>query len=793
MGRSPSRLLTVEDAACAGASVVGGKAFSLAQLARYGIAVPRSAVILVDPDGDVLATPDLLECLAHMDLAERPLAVRSSAVGEDGTRHSFAGIHASVLGVQGPAALEAAIKTVVESYRSEAALAYRARIGVPLMDGPVPVLLCEMVGAPASVPECAGVAFSCDPVSGSLDDVVVELVSGLADRLVNGTVTPRRARISLRTAAIAADPGFLDLLPERFVHSLVRTVMRIEWALNGGDDEVRFDVEWAFDGRKIIVVQARPVTKSGYGYPVPGPAIWSQANLVEVLPGIMSPLSWSLTRPGIRWVLREPFDRAGHQSPESLALVRRTDGRPFIELSAIQWLGWTNFGTPPSAINENLGGEAPEIEAAAKPVAVIDKARQAGGALRLLRKLARLKFELAPQLLKLKRQADAVVALSLCELPREQLCKEWEQLALLSLDLPLGLAASAAVPWLTISHQLLQNHLAPDEISALIGGLMAGRRGTVSAEHALALAQIGSVHEEHDKTVAREAFLETFGHRGFGELELENPRWRDRPSELAAFEQGALDPQQLALRIAQRRRDAEHMLVRLPWWKRRLVRGMIDKIGAGFAIREEARSESVRVLGGFRAIALEVERRLREQGMLLRQDDVFYLTVPDIMAYLHGDWDGAGAIALVKERARQRETWRAMPGPPHILRPAGDHSAQLEQLPPHRSQNSDLYGIGAAPGEVAGTARVVTNPREHGAFQAGDILVAVATDPAWTPLFLKAGGIVVEHGGYLSHGAIIAREFGIPAVVNVKGARERLAGAPRVAIDGSHGTVALEN
>ena len=263
--KCPSRILSVDEAARAGASVVGGKALSLARLARYGVAVPRLGVIVLDSDAETFGTPYLLERLGQMNLAERSLAVRSSAVGEDGVRHSFAGIHASVLGVQGPAAIEEAVRTVVQSYRSEAALAYRARIGVPITEGPVAVLLCEMVGGPAGIPRCAGVAFSCDPVSGSLDHVVVELVSGLADTLVSGAETPRRARISLRTAAIAADPGFLDLLPEQHVHALVRTVMRIEWALNGGDDEVRFDVEWAFDGHQIVVVQARPVTTSGRG------------------------------------------------------------------------------------------------------------------------------------------------------------------------------------------------------------------------------------------------------------------------------------------------------------------------------------------------------------------------------------------------------------------------------------------------------------------------------------------------------------------------------------------------
>lgn len=784
-------ILSLEQAAMAGAGIVGGKAHALARLARIGLHVPQSCVLIVDPRDMSQMAPPLADKLADLGLSDKPLAVRSSAIGEDGAKHSFAGVHDSVLGVRGLEAIEAAVRQVLRSYKSAAALAYRERIGVPIGDGLAAVLLCEMVGGSRGEPECAGVAFTCDPVTGSLDDIVVELVAGLGDKLVGGAVTPDRARISLRSGAIEADEGFLALLPEPRVRELVRAIMRIEWALNDGDDETRFDVEWALEGDRIVILQARPVTSTAQSARLPGGAIWSQANLIEVLPGILSPLSWSLARPGIRWVLREPFDQAGHVAPDDLVLVRRTDGRPFIELSALQWLGWINFGTLPSAINENLGGEAPEIDTGRVDTTFSDRVARGLGALRLLRHLVGLKATLEPQLARLRARADDVIASQKRDLTRAQLCREWEDLAELSLDVPLGLAAAAAVPWLTIAKQLLQQRLDGNQVNAVIGGLMAGRRGTVSAEQALALAQIGALRSNAEKTALRTRFLETYGHRGFDELELENPRWRERPSDLDELERGFLDPEQIRRRMEQRREEAECELAKLPWWTRKAVRYLVEKIAYGFAIREEARSESVRVLGGFRAIALEVGQRLSERGEIAERRDVFHLTVPDIMAYLHGDWDGRGADVLVSQRKLQREQWRALPDPPHIIRSHGEDRAGASQ-PPLQS-GEVLHGIGVAPGRAAGTARIVLDPSSLGEFEVGDILVARATDPAWTPLFLKAGGIVVEHGGYLSHGAIIAREFGIPAVVNVKDGLRALEGNREVSIDGNHGTVALKN
>lgn len=784
------RFLSLDEACEAGPGVVGGKAFALGQLGAIGISVPRAAVLLVDTSADFSLSDELFAALETAGLAAVPLAVRSSALEEDGTRHSFAGIHSSVLNVVGRDATEKAVRRVVASYDSATARAYRDRIGIAPAGPKAAVLLCEMVGAPDGLPVCAGVAFTCDPVSGSLDHVVVELVPGIADKLVDGSATPHRAHIALRSGEIVADAAFGGLLPDDRLRELVRTALRIEWALNDGDDLRRYDIEWAYDGARLFIVQARPVTTLDAADRLPVEQIWSQANLTEVLPGILSPFSWSLNRPGIRWVLLEPFKAAGDDVPENLTLVKRVDGRPFIELSALQWLGWVNFGTPPASINENLGGEQPEIALSSRRPGIAEMLKRGRQALGLLRQLMRLDARLAPRFVEIRQAVGVYTDRSLADRDRAEVAEAWRQLTDLSLGIPLGLAASAAVPWLTMAHALLDPRLGPDGTRALIGGLMAGRRGTVSAEHAYLLARLGRLTDASAKIAARADFLERFGHRGFDELELENPRWRDNPAALQALERQLAAAPDMTDRIALRAREAAAGLAKLSWWRRPLARFFARKIAAGFAIREEARSESVRLLGAFRMLALDVGHRLSVDGKLTVPEDVFLLTAPDLMAYLEGDWDGSGADRLAASRRAQRDYWYSLPNPPAIIRSSGANDAAMP--PPDQDfglGDHALQGIGVSPGQASGAARIIRDPREAAHFAPGDILVARATDPAWTPLFLTAGAIVVENGGYLSHGAIIAREFGIPAVVNLPGVLERLSDGQQLCVDGSQGRV----
>jgi len=154
-------------------------------------------------------------------------------------------------------------------------------------------------------------------------------------------------------------------------------------------------------------------------------------------------------------------------------------------------------------------------------------------------------------------------------------------------------------------------------------------------------------------------------------------------------------------------------------------------------------------------------------------------------------WNGSGAGELAADRARQREAWLAEDAPPDVISEEAD--GRVTARPVVSGRKGDTWsGIGAAPGQARGKARIIRHPAEGNFLQAGEILVAPSTDPGWTPLFLRASAIVMASGGYLSHGAIVAREYGIPAVVNLPGVLEDLKSGDMLVVDGDAGKVTRE-
>jgi pyruvate,water dikinase len=176
---------------------------------------------------------------------------------------------------------------------------------------------------------------------------------------------------------------------------------------------------------------------------------------------------------------------------------------------------------------------------------------------------------------------------------------------------------------------------------------------------------------------------------------------------------------------------------------------------------------------------------LTERGHLESADDLFFLTLPD----LHSGLDGASLRATVQERRAAFAEERMRRHIPLVLLSDGTTPTAAARLP--ASADTALQGIAASPGQITGTARVVRDPHDS-RLAPGEILVASATDPGWTPLFVTAAGLVMEFGGAMAHGAIVAREYGIPAVVGVAGATERITSGSRITVDGTAGTVTIE-
>jgi pyruvate,water dikinase len=290
---------------------------------------------------------------------------------------------------------------------------------------------------------------------------------------------------------------------------------------------------------------------------------------------------------------------------------------------------------------------------------------------------------------------------------------------------------------------------------------------------------------------AWQTFVDTFGHRALYEVEMANPRWRERPDYLfevlAAYarlpqERAPFDPQEQA----HRRQTAEReVLQHLHSWRRVWFRTVLRRAQEFSRLRENSKSHLVQLIDLGRLMALRAAHFLVQDGLLESPEAVFFLTGEEMLAALHGALSAETVRHLIAQRrlARQRD---AMRQPPDLF--VGERPVYAEELTP---QGTVLTGLPSSPGRVTGVARVLRSPQEGARLQAGDILVAPSTDPGWTPLFLLAAGLVMETGGYLSHGAIVAREYGIPAVLNVPLATQRIPDGSTILLDGAQGVVQL--
>ncbi|MGH8762758.1 MAG: PEP-utilizing enzyme, partial [Nitrosospira sp.] len=354
----------------------------------------------------------------------------------------------------------------------------------------------------------------------------------------------------------------------------------------------------------------------------------------------------------------------------------------------------------------------------------------------------------------------------------------------------------------------------PDEGYALATALLAGGEPSVTARQAYDLMALArslresareesshgsdcpSQPENSEFQRAFDEFLRRYGHRGLYESYFRNPRWRETPEYLLSSLTRLADVDEAALRTRQQAAVNE-ALARIkagaPFWKRAFIRRLAKAAHLECNQREAARSALIAYVEPGRRILLAAGRYLAGNGALERETDIFQLMLSEILRALNGDIPAAGVKARVADRNRLFEQWSAEM-PPDVLIEASRHSIQnwqpLDAVVP--ANNSRRYhGIPTGTGRARGKACLLRHPSDGDRLQPGDILIAPSTDPGWTPLFLRAGGLVVETGGYLSHGAIVAREFAIPAVVNIPGILARIKDGDVVEVDGMSGVVTL--
>jgi rifampicin phosphotransferase len=813
-------IVALDEAGRLGPAEAGGKAASLGRLRAAGFPVPDGFVIPAGTLDRALSGGRLDDRLAAAVLAAAgrlggPLAVRSSGVEEDGEAASHAGQYESVLDVEVGEPLVAAVGECATSGRFAHVRLYREARGLP-RHSRLAVLVQRLVPA-----EAAGVAFTANPVTGERGEVVVSAVRGLGDRLVSGAACPDEWVVRDGAATCGAHPE--DAIDAAQVRSVAELARRVE-AHEGAPQ----DIEWALAGGELFLLQARPITAlpESPPEPVPVPA--------EPPPGYWTREATHAPRPWTPFMramfevrnpaLREAFAEHGFllQGLE----VRDIGGWEYTRLVP---LGGKDRAAPPSWLWPLLIRCAPALRSRIRACVRAVRADTSG---RLIERwhdvwlpefagrFARLRdvdpsgysderfdryFE---DVVALHDDADFVhmrlhpaIGLMLADLAFT--CREllgWDDaqtFALLS-----GLSRRSTEPARRLA-----------EVTALAGVRPAVRE---------LVARAGPMTElpsgmDGEFTGALAAYQREYGCRAL-RYEVADPTVAELPGltlglirdQLArGYDPEAEDAASEACR-AEAEREARSRLTGRPAADRRRFERALTRARRAYPVRED--NEFVTISGPIalvRLAALESGRRLARRGQLGHRDDVFFLEPAEVRAALRS---GEDQRDLVVRRKGERAWVLAHPGPPSYGRDPGPPPS-FDPLPaearfamkallwlvdlvfgPHTPAGTPrdgerLRGIGVSAGRYTGPVRIVQNEGEFGKIRAGDVLVCPITSPVWSVLFPSIGALVTDTGGLLSHPAIIAREYRVPATVATGCATRLLHDGELVTVDGTAGTV----
>ncbi len=795
----PPHIVPLGEAGQSPVELVGGKAKELGRLMAEGYRVPDGFVITtaVNPDSEL---PDAV--IQALDSSE-PRAFRSSAVEEDGTEASFAGQFESVLDVRGAEAGLRALRRCWSSGESASLAAYAAR--TRHSGGAIAVVVQAMVR-----PVCAGVAFSKNPVTGA-DEVIVEAVKGLGDVLMEGLANPERWSVS-REGVAERLGGPDDVFPAGLPGRVADLCRRL--AESWGTPQ---DVEWAFDGEHLFVLQARPIT----ALPIPlterppPRQTWSRDE--EHVPMAVVPFVGS--------VLCRTFETTIPPVMQSVGLpmegiqCRLFGARLYMRMIPPGDNGVDDARMPPRWVLWLLLRLMPAMRRA------MNKAAEAAR--------TDLPMRAADLWDREGREATAARTLSLRKVNREALSDQQLAAHIEEAIAHFGLATSLHMELATVSDgatvgrlgRLLQTQAgwSAGEVLDLLQGYSAP-----SVEASVELDRVAdAVAADPDALAALEegagriltyqgpagqllrSLVERRGHQPVS-LALQHPMWAEDPTPLVGLLRARLrraaasDPMEISAAAEARARAA---VPEACWPEIQLA---LDRARRARPHRDSSEDAMFAALGPLRYALVEAGRRLAGRGELGRVDDIWYLEQDEVIGLLRGQ-------SCEADIARRRGEFRWAEGNP-LDRVLGPPASGMPDMPlpkparailddlfwsfnldpmmnaalqPQPAANAFLTGIPCSPGQAEGRVVVVDRPEQLHLLEPGDILVCIGTTAAWSFAFSVVGGVITEVGGPLSHPATLAREYCLPAILNVTGATTALRTGDRVRIDGATGQIEL--
>ncbi len=762
------------------AQQVGAKAAHLSWLKRLGYSVPEGWILAPGED-----SKSLLAKLQPSPTA--PLVVRSSAIGEDSETASAAGQYLSVLNITTTEDLQTAILDCQASYIQTTAQEYRrdrakraGRANRDLEDQSMAILIQRQIEGVYS-----GVAFSRDPVDPFSEGVAIEALPGKATQVVSGKFNPQRYRVSIpdlapdsyqnnsQIAIICENPtASSDAIPSDILKSVALLAREMEDLFDG----IPQDLEWTHDGEKLWLLQVRPITNLQ--------PIWTRRIAAEVIPGKIRPLTWSINQPLTCGVWGKLF---------TIVLGKKAQDLDFNQTATLHFASAYFNATLLGQIFRRMGLPAESLEfltrgAKFSQPPVMSTLKNVPGLWRLMRRewqLARdfqhddIKF-FDPILSSLA--AEKVEDLSTLELiaRTETILELLNKATYYNILAPLSFALRQAV--FKVSETELDHTQTPEvqavralaNLASDTSNLLATEQITMDSSASL-FAHIAENPEGGSIIERFNAWLNKYGYMSEVATDIAVPCWRDNPTV----------PREMFARFffdRQSRKQAQ--LSSKPSsssWQGSLVQSRLN-------LKSKVAEVYNQLLAYLRWSFLALEQYWLSLELIDAPGDVFFLHFSEIKSAIKDTSLQSQLSQLIQQRKQQWLQNKALTRVPQLVYGYPDAPSLLT---PAKLDTQQLAGIGTSPGQIEGSIKIVSSLQQATTIDRDSIIVVPYTDAGWSPLLARAGGLISEVGGRLSHGAIVAREYKIPAVMDIPDATQVLKDGQRVRINGHTGIIEI--
>lgn len=738
---------------------VGAKAANLSLLTKWGYNVPKGWVVKAGDDIGKLSQ-------FFQPSFSKPLVVRSSALDEDSLNASAAGIYESFLNINDIPSLQQAIINCLSSYDTSIAINYRQ--SRHKKDQGIAVIIQEQINGIFS-----GVAFSRDPVNQLQDCVCIEAIEGMGLPLVSGEVTPKQYKVNFPEETLEGEEN--EKIPAHILITIAKIAREIENISKG----VPQDIEWTYDGEKIWLLQTRPITTLQ--------PLWTRKIAAEVIPGVIKSLTWSINQPLTCGVWGDIF---------AIVLGKKAAGFDFNQTATLHYhrayfnatlLGdiFLLMGLPPESLEFLTRGSK-----FTKPP-LIATFKNLFGLWRLFKKELKLEADFiydhdryfAPILDELKEINPDILSSQELLNRIKSILDTLKKATYYSIFSPLSYALRQAI--LKVSPHDLDNNDIPEisSFNALKNIAIDTKKLIYNKEfnnldfdnYAAFFAYLAELNEGECVLNRLDKWLDKYGYLSEVATDISVSRWQENAREMKVmFTKLVFEKENNSIATKQ---------INKVTWQIKAVQKRLNLKGKVTEIYSQ-------LLAYLRYSFLALEKQWLQENILTKEGDIFFLTLGEISNFIEQENNEINLIELIQQRQYQWQESKKITSIPYLIYGKAPNIDLMYKYTPI-SSNSRFIGIGASAGIIEGKIKIISTLTQAIEISRETIIVVPYTDSGWTTILAQAGGIIAEVGGKLSHGAIIAREYEIPAVMDIHHATGIFKDGQLVRLNGNQGTVEI--